>query len=137
MISNSTWCAAAPAHDLAPGTHTRAGETSLKRLRTILAEVDGADASCRRDAADKRHGSHARPAGPYCPYTGADQSFANTNLLRLRPVRIEEHYTDTAGFTDHVFGLMHLLGFRFAPRGADLQIHQNNKTRPLVHFCQK
>lgn len=29
---------------------------------------------------------------------------------------IEEHYTDTAGFTDHVFGLCHLLGFRFAPR---------------------
>ena len=35
-------------------------------------------------------------------------------------MRIEEHYTDTAGFTDHVFGLMHLLGFRFAPRIRDL-----------------
>ena len=35
-------------------------------------------------------------------------------------LRIEEHYTDTAGFTDHVFGLMHLLGFRFAPRIRDL-----------------
>ena len=35
-------------------------------------------------------------------------------------IRIEEHYTDTAGFTDHVFGLMHLLGFRFAPRIRDL-----------------
>ena len=34
--------------------------------------------------------------------------------------RIEEHYTDTAGFTDHVFALMHLLGFRFAPRLRDL-----------------
>jgi TnpA family transposase len=34
--------------------------------------------------------------------------------------RIEEHYTDTAGFTDHVFGLCHLLGFRFAPRIRDL-----------------
>jgi len=29
---------------------------------------------------------------------------------------IYEHYTDTAGFTDHVFALMHLLGFKFAPR---------------------
>lgn len=29
---------------------------------------------------------------------------------------IEEHYTDTAGFTDQVFALCHLLGFRFAPR---------------------
>jgi TnpA family transposase len=34
---------------------------------------------------------------------------------------IEEHYTDTAGFTDHVFALMHLLGFRFAPRIRDLK----------------
>jgi TnpA family transposase len=35
-------------------------------------------------------------------------------------IRIEEHYTDTSGFTDHVFALMHLLGFRFAPRIRDL-----------------
>lgn len=35
-------------------------------------------------------------------------------------MQIEEHYTDTAGFTDHVFALMHLLGFRFAPRIRDL-----------------
>lgn len=35
-------------------------------------------------------------------------------------LRIEEHYTDTAGFTDHVFALCHLLGFRFAPRIRDL-----------------
>jgi TnpA family transposase len=33
---------------------------------------------------------------------------------------IEEHYTDTAGFTDQVFGLCHLLGFRFAPRIRDV-----------------
>lgn len=29
---------------------------------------------------------------------------------------IHERYTDTAGFTDHLFALMHLLGDRFAPR---------------------
>jgi TnpA family transposase len=33
---------------------------------------------------------------------------------------IEEHYTDTAGYTDQVFALSHLLGFRFAPRLRDL-----------------
>ena len=38
-----------------------------------------------------------------------------------RVIAIEEHYTDTAGFTDHVFALMHLLGFRFAPRIRDLK----------------
>lgn len=41
-------------------------------------------------------------------------------LYHESELRIEEHYTDTAGFTDHVFGLMHLLGFRFAPRIRDL-----------------
>jgi TnpA family transposase len=35
-------------------------------------------------------------------------------------LKLEEHYTDTSGFTDHVFGLCHLLGFRFAPRLRDV-----------------
>jgi Tn3 transposase DDE domain len=35
-------------------------------------------------------------------------------------LRIEEHYADTSGFTDHVFGLSHFLGFRFALRIRDL-----------------
>jgi TnpA family transposase len=41
-------------------------------------------------------------------------------LYHESDLRIEEHYTDTAGFTDHVFALMHLLGFKFAPRIRDL-----------------
>jgi hypothetical protein len=41
-------------------------------------------------------------------------------LYHESDLHIEEHYTDTAGFTDHVFALMHLLGFRFAPRLRDL-----------------
>ena len=41
-------------------------------------------------------------------------------LYHESDLRIDEHYTDTAGFTDHVFALMHLLGFRFAPRIRDL-----------------
>jgi len=36
-------------------------------------------------------------------------------------LRITEHYTDTAGATDHVFGLCHILGYRFAPRIKDLK----------------
>ncbi|MGB4948676.1 MAG: Tn3 family transposase [Candidatus Competibacter denitrificans] len=52
-------------------------------------------------------------------------------------LRIEEHYTDTAGFTDHVFALMHLLGFRFAPRIRDLAdkrlyIHGDAKPYPTL-----
>lgn len=41
-------------------------------------------------------------------------------LYHESDLRCTEHYTDTAGFTDHVFALMHLLGFRFAPRIRDL-----------------
>ena len=52
-------------------------------------------------------------------------------------LRIEEHYTDTAGFTDHVFALMHLLGYRFAPRIRDLAdkrlyIHGDTKHYPTL-----
>lgn len=35
-------------------------------------------------------------------------------------LNIEEHYTDTAGYTDQIFGLTHLLVFKFAPRIRDL-----------------
>ena len=41
-------------------------------------------------------------------------------LYHESDLKVEEHYTDTAGFTDHVFALMHLLGFKFAPRIKDL-----------------
>ncbi|CAI8717840.1 Tn3 family transposase [Chryseobacterium sp. IT-36CA2] len=41
-------------------------------------------------------------------------------LYHESDLQIEEHYTDTSGFTDHVFALMQLLGFKFAPRIRDL-----------------
>nr|WP_245872668.1 Tn3 family transposase [Deinococcus planocerae] len=41
-------------------------------------------------------------------------------LYHLSELKIKEHYTDTAGYTEQVFGLRHLLGFRFAPRIRDL-----------------
>lgn len=41
-------------------------------------------------------------------------------LYHETDLEITEHYTDTAGFTEHVFALMHLLGFAFAPRIRDL-----------------
>lgn len=58
-------------------------------------------------------------------------------LYHKSDLRIEEHYTDTAGFTDHVFALMHLLGFRFAPRIRDLadkrlSIHGDAKPYPTL-----
>lgn len=58
-------------------------------------------------------------------------------LYHESDLHIEEHYTDTAGFTDHVFALMHLLGFRFAPRIRDLAdkrfyIHGTAKQYPTL-----
>ncbi len=44
----------------------------------------------------------------------------NGLLHHKSDLRIEEHYTDTAGYTDQVFGLSHILGYRFAPRLRDL-----------------
>ena len=41
-------------------------------------------------------------------------------LNNVTDLNIEEHYTDTAGYTDQVFALTYLLGFRFAPRIRDL-----------------
>ena len=41
-------------------------------------------------------------------------------LYHESDLRIEEHYTDTAGFTGHVFALIPQMGFRFAPRIRDL-----------------
>lgn len=42
-------------------------------------------------------------------------------LYHKSELSIEEHYTDTHGYTDHIFALCHLLGFRFAPRIRDLK----------------
>lgn len=53
--------------------------------------------------------------------TARDATYVLDGLLyHETDLRIEEHYTDTGGFTDHVFALCHLLGFRFAPRIRDL-----------------
>lgn len=41
-------------------------------------------------------------------------------LYHETDLNIEEHYTDTAGYTDQVFGLSHLMGFKFAPRIRDI-----------------
>src|SRR5260363_352771 len=57
--------------------------------------------------------------GDQCRRSRCDLCIGWVAVSRIR-LRIKAHDTDTAGFTDHVFGLMHLLGFRFAPRIRDL-----------------
>ncbi|GGR74237.1 transposase [Deinococcus seoulensis] len=41
-------------------------------------------------------------------------------LYHQSALEIKEHYTDTAGYTEQIFGICFLLGFRFAPRIRDL-----------------
>ena len=55
-------------------------------------------------------------------------------LYHESDLHIEEHYTDTSGFTDHVFALMHLLGFRFAPRIRDLHDKKLYITGPSDNY---
>lgn len=51
-------------------------------------------------------------------------------LYRGSERRIDEYYTDTHAFPDHIFALCHALGFRFAPRIRDLLKHP---TKLLQH----
>ncbi|CAD5990643.1 Transposase for transposon Tn501 [Planktothrix tepida] len=41
-------------------------------------------------------------------------------LYHESDLQIQEHYTDTSGYTEQVFAMCHLLGFKFAPRMRDL-----------------
>ena len=45
-----------------------------------------------------------------------EATFVLDGLLYQDSLPIREHYTDTHGYTDLLFGLFELLGFRFAPR---------------------
>lgn len=55
-------------------------------------------------------------------------------LYHETELRIDEHYTDTAEYTDQVFGLSHLLGFRFALRIRDIsEIKLYSFAKPSDH----
>ncbi len=103
--------------------------------RQPLAALWGEGTTSSSDGQRFRAGSHATTSGQINPkygsepgrlfYTHINDQYApfhtqliNTNvrdatyvldglLLHEAEIRIEEHYTDTAGFTDHVFALMH------------------------------
>jgi len=73
---------------------------------------------------DPRRQFYTHVSDQYSPFSGKiinvgvrDATYVLDGLLyHESDLRIEEHYTDTAGFTDQVFGMMHLLGFKLAPR---------------------
>lgn len=65
----------------------------------------------------------------YAPYHSAlvrgrlrDSTYVLDGLLSHKSdLSIQKHSTDTLGFTDHLFGLTHLLGFSFQPRIKDVK----------------
>jgi TnpA family transposase len=58
-----------------------------------------------------------------------DGLLENNTILRLR-----EHYTDTHGFTEHIFALCYLLGYSFMPRLRDLADQQLYKVDRKASF---
>lgn len=58
-----------------------------------------------------------------------DGLLENNTILRLR-----EHYTDTHGFTEHIFALCYLLGYSFMPRLRDLADQQLYKIDRKASF---
>jgi len=51
-------------------------------------------------------------------------------------LEISEHYTDTAGYTYHVFALCHLLGFRFAPRIRGIERQSIFSINPATYYSE-
>src|SRR5271165_7178269 len=70
---------------------------------------------------DARHAQRAVfPLRAYSLPTGFNGLSHDGLMHHESSIDIREHYTDTAGAIDHVFGLCQLLGFRLAPRIRDL-----------------
>jgi Tn3 transposase DDE domain len=56
-------------------------------------------------------------------------------LYHQSDVTVRRHHTDDGGDSDHVFALLALLGFQFAPRGADLLPNRTtNSTAGMLKY---
>ena len=55
---------------------------------------------------------------PSCRFCCRD---SESSSVHLQLQVIDEHYTDTCGFSDHVFAVRRAFGFRFAPRIRNLK----------------
>jgi TnpA family transposase len=132
--------------------HKAYGELALAQSRLPLAQHWGEGKTSSSDGQHFKTGYKAKPASHVNLHYGSDpgiilythtndlyspfgvltisniareSTFVLDNLLHHEPdIKIEEHYTDTAGFTFHVFASCHLLGFRFAPRIRNLHDHK-------------
>jgi len=77
---------------------------------------------------------HIQYGSKIIPATAREATYVLDGILdNHNDLRIEEHTTDTAGYTDLVFGLFELLGLRFSPRVRDIADHRLWRIGPLDH----
>ena len=77
---------------------------------------------------------HIQYGSKLIPATAREATYVLDGILdNHNDLRIEEHTTDTAGYTDLVFGLFELLGLRFSPRVRDIADHRLWRIGPLDH----
>jgi TnpA family transposase len=75
---------------------------------------------------------HVQYGSKVIPATAREATYVLDGILdNHNDLRIEEHTTDTAGYTDLVFGLFELLGLRFSPRVRDIADHRLWRIGPL------
>ncbi|MEP8116659.1 Tn3 family transposase [Klebsiella pneumoniae] len=106
--------------------HWGDGTTSSSDGRFRAVAGARAPGTSTRSTVASRDGFYTHISDQYAPFSTRvvnvgvrDSTYVLDGLLyHESDLRIEEHYTDTAGFTDHVFALMYLLGFRFARRAS-------------------
>ncbi len=63
-----------------------------------------------------------------------ESTYTLDGLLYQDTLPIKEHYTDTGGFTELIFGLFSLLGFRFAPHLRDLPDQVLSRMDKAAHY---
>ena len=78
---------------------------------------------------------HVQYGSKMIPATAREATYVLDGILdNHNDLRIAEHTTDTAGYTDLVFGLFELLGLRFSPRVRDIADHRLWRIGPLDHY---
>ena len=116
-------CAASPAPGGALGQrhHVIFGRSVLSRWRSWRSQGTGETCTTVRTQASSSTLIYLISLGPF--HTKVIAATANEAphvldglLYHQSSLVIDEHYTDTGGFSDHVFARCRLLGFRFAPR---------------------
>ncbi|GGJ59213.1 hypothetical protein GCM10008938_51630 [Deinococcus roseus] len=111
-----------------PGTHS---SSDGQRFKTTQ-KAEGTGTFNRRYGREPGVTFYTHVSDQYSPFfvkviasTDRDALHILDGLLyHQSDLRIEEHTTDTHGFTDAVFAITHLLGFRFTPRIKGMRDHK-------------